>query len=144
MSSSNATTATETEERPALLDRQSYLELDARGRAHSLLDVGTGRELCGPFDRVESPWLEPQGLVPQADDGVVVVKGTLAGEPCVVIGIEQKLLGSRTGYSAPNSTRRSVFLQNQHLNWAGSGGSGMNCGFSSSSVWRYAGSSLRA
>lgn len=46
MSSSNATTATETEERPALLDRQSYLELDARGRAHSLLDVGTGRESC--------------------------------------------------------------------------------------------------
>jgi malonate decarboxylase beta subunit len=97
MSSSNATTATETEERPALLDRQSYLELDARGRAHSLLDVGTGRELCGPFDRVESPWLQPQGLVPQADDGVVVVKGTLAGEPCVVIGIEQKFQGGAIG-----------------------------------------------
>jgi malonate decarboxylase beta subunit len=69
----------------ALLDRHSFLELDARARARALLDEGSGRELCGPFDRLESPWLEPQGLVPQADDGLVVVKGTLAGEPCVVI-----------------------------------------------------------
>ena len=33
-----------------------------------------------------------------------------------------KVLGSRTGSSAPNSTRRSVLRQNQHLNQAGSGG----------------------
>ncbi len=84
-------------ERHALLDRHSFLELDARGRSHSLLDEGSGAELCGPFDRVESPWLEPQGLVPQADDGVVVVKGTLAGEPCVVIGIEQRFQGGAIG-----------------------------------------------
>ena len=46
-----------------------------------------------------------------------------------------KVLGSRTGYSAPKSTRRLVLLQNQHLNQAGSGGgSAMISGFSSSSV----------
>jgi hypothetical protein len=35
-----------------------------------------------------------------------------------------KLLGSLTGYSAPKSvcTCWWDFLQNQHLNWAGSGG----------------------
>lgn len=81
----------------ALLDRHSFLELDARARAHALLDEGTGRELCDPFDRLESPWLEPQGLVPQADDGLVVVKGMLAGEPCVVVGIEPAFQGGSIG-----------------------------------------------
>ncbi len=86
-----------TDGRHALLDRHSFLELDARARAHALLDEATGRELCGPFDRLESPWLEPQGLVPQADDGLVVVKGTLDGGPCVMIGIEPAFQGGSIG-----------------------------------------------
>jgi malonate decarboxylase beta subunit len=81
----------------AFLGRQSFLELDARRRARAILDEGTGRELCGPFDRLESPWLVPQGLVPQADDGLVVVKGLLAGEPCVVIAIEGAFQGGGIG-----------------------------------------------
>lgn len=97
MSSPDDSTSVEMDERPALLDRHSFLELDARGRAHALLDEGTGRELCGPFDRLESPWLEPQGLVPQADDGLVVVKGILSGEPCVVIAIEPAFQGGSIG-----------------------------------------------
>ena len=87
-------------ERPelqALRHRRSFGELDARARAFSLLDDGTGREYCDPFDRFESPWLEPQGLVPQADDGVVVVKGLLAGEPCVMIGVEGAFQGGSIG-----------------------------------------------
>jgi malonate decarboxylase beta subunit len=80
-----------------LLGRQSFLELDARARCHAILDKDTGRELCGPFDRVESPWLEPQGLVPQADDGVVVVKGALDGEPCVALGVEGAFQGGGIG-----------------------------------------------
>ena len=87
-------------ERPelqALWHRRSFLELDARARAFCVLDEGTGSEYCGPFDRIESPWLEPQGLVPQADDGVVVVKGLLAGEPCVVIGVEGAFQGGSIG-----------------------------------------------
>ena len=97
MSNPDGSTSVELDERPKLLDRHSFLELDARGRAHALLDEGTGRELCGPFDRLESPWLEPQGLVPQADDGLVVVKGILSGEPCVVIAIEQAFQGGSIG-----------------------------------------------
>jgi hypothetical protein len=56
-----------------------------------------------------------------------------------------KLWGSLTGYSAPKSvcTCWWDFLQNQHLNWSGSGGgSAMIAGFSSS-VWRKASSSPR-
>lgn len=81
----------------SLLDRTSFIELDARERAAALLDEGTARELCGPFDRIESPWLEPQGVVPQSDDGVVVVKGGLDGRPAVVVAIEQAFQGGGIG-----------------------------------------------
>ncbi len=37
--------------------RHSFIELPARERAAALLDPGTFRELLGPFDRLESPWL---------------------------------------------------------------------------------------
>ncbi|GAA1639076.1 hypothetical protein GCM10009733_040330 [Nonomuraea maheshkhaliensis] len=80
----------------SLLGRTSFIELDARERAKALLDEGA-RELCGPFDRIESPWLEPQGVVPQSDDGVVVVKGELDGRRAVVIGIEQAFQGGGIG-----------------------------------------------
>ncbi|MGP4105262.1 biotin-independent malonate decarboxylase subunit beta [Nonomuraea sp. KM90] len=82
---------------PAMLGRTSFIELGARERARALLDDGTARELCGPFDRIESPWLEPQGVVPQSDDGVVVVKGRLDGRPAVVIAIEQAFQGGGIG-----------------------------------------------
>src|ERR1700723_2007935 len=73
---------------PAFVNRHSFIELDARARAQSLLDPGTWRELVGPFDRMESPWLALQGIAPQSDDGCVVLKGAIAGEPSVVIALE--------------------------------------------------------
>jgi malonate decarboxylase beta subunit len=60
---------------PSFVNRRSFIELDGRARAQSLLDEGTGKELVGPFDRIESPWLPMQGVVPQADDGCIVIKG---------------------------------------------------------------------
>jgi malonate decarboxylase beta subunit len=45
------------------------------------MDPGSWRELVGPFDRIESPWLPMQGIAPQSDDGCVVLKGTIAGAP---------------------------------------------------------------
>ncbi|WP_371658166.1 biotin-independent malonate decarboxylase subunit beta [Streptomyces sp. NBC_00280] len=81
----------------AVLTRRSFIEYDARPRAQALLDHGSARELCGPFDHLESPWLEPQGTVPQADDGVVVLRGTLDGRPVVVASIEQRFLGGGIG-----------------------------------------------
>ena len=73
---------------PEFVKRQSFIELDARARAQSLMDSGSWRELVGPFDRIESPWLPKQGIAPQFDDGCVVLKGTIADKPAVVIALE--------------------------------------------------------
>lgn len=80
-----------------MLQRRSFIELDALGRATALLDPGTTRILAGPFDRLESPWLEPQGITPQADDGTVIARGTVCGQPVVVAAIEQGFQGGGTG-----------------------------------------------
>jgi biotin-independent malonate decarboxylase beta subunit/biotin-independent malonate decarboxylase gamma subunit len=80
-----------------LLARRSFIELDALGRATALLDPGSVRVLAGPFDRLESPWLEPQGITPQADDGTVIARGTVDGRPVVVAAIEQGFQGGGTG-----------------------------------------------
>jgi malonate decarboxylase beta subunit len=81
----------------ALSQRRSYIELNARARAIQLLDPGTFHELLGPFDRVESPWLPLQGIVPQSDDGCVVAKGAIDGKPAVVIAMEGKFQGGSIG-----------------------------------------------
>jgi malonate decarboxylase beta subunit len=73
---------------PEFVKRQSFIELDARARAQALMDTGSWRELVGPFDRIESPWLPKQGIAPQFDDGCVVLKGTIANNPAVVIALE--------------------------------------------------------
>jgi malonate decarboxylase beta subunit len=72
----------------AFVNRQSFIELNARERAQCLMDTDSWRELVGPFDRIESPWLPAQGIAPQSDDGCVVLKGTVAGEAVVVIALE--------------------------------------------------------
>lgn len=75
----------------------SFIELRARERARLLLDEGSYRELLDPFDGIMSPWLPLQGIVPQADDGMVVAKGTLDGKPTVVIAIEGTFQGGSMG-----------------------------------------------
>ncbi|OZI18888.1 biotin-independent malonate decarboxylase subunit beta [Bordetella genomosp. 9] len=80
-----------------LLDRRSFVELTARERAHALMDAHTARELIDPFERMLSPWLEPQGVVPQSDDGVVILKGRIAGNDVVVAAIEGAFQGGSLG-----------------------------------------------
>jgi malonate decarboxylase beta subunit len=80
-----------------LLRRDSFIERGARSRATVLLDEGSMRELAGPFERLHSPWLARQHLVTQADDGVVVAKGTLDGRPTVVLAIEGAFQGGSMG-----------------------------------------------
>jgi malonate decarboxylase beta subunit len=82
---------------PALVLHDSFIELPARERARALLDAGTFRELLGPFDRIESPWLPLQGIVCQADDGCVIARGTIDGEPAVVAAIESAFQGGSIG-----------------------------------------------
>ncbi len=85
--------------RPATtaLLRESFIELSARERAAALLDKGSFRELLGPFDRIESPWLPLQGIVCQADDGAVIARGTIDGEQAVVCAIESAFQGGSIG-----------------------------------------------
>ncbi|WP_226570391.1 biotin-independent malonate decarboxylase subunit beta [Mangrovibacter yixingensis] len=76
---------------------KSFIELRARDRAKALLDDGSYRELLGPFDGLISPWLGPQGIVPQSDDGMVIAKGTIQGKPSVVIAVEGAFQGGSMG-----------------------------------------------
>ncbi|MCR4459168.1 MULTISPECIES: biotin-independent malonate decarboxylase subunit beta [Enterobacteriaceae] len=78
-------------------DDRSFIELKARQRAQALLDEGSFRELLDPFEGIISPWLGPQGIVPQADDGMVVAKGTINGQPAVVVAIEGTFQGGSMG-----------------------------------------------
>ena len=77
--------------------KNSFVELGARARAKAVLDDGTFMELLGPFDRMESPHLEPQDIVPQSDDGMVIAKGLICGEPAVVISMEGAFQGGGIG-----------------------------------------------
>ncbi|MEJ7565965.1 biotin-independent malonate decarboxylase subunit beta [Acinetobacter baumannii] len=81
----------------SLLNKQDFIELSARERAKALLDEGTFRELLDPFARVMSPWLVQQNIVPQADDGVVIAKGTVQEQPVVLISIEGLFQGGSLG-----------------------------------------------
>ncbi|MTH47760.1 biotin-independent malonate decarboxylase subunit beta [Intestinirhabdus alba] len=78
-------------------DDRSFIELKARQRAQALLDEGSYRELLDPFEGIVSPWLGPQGIVVQADDGMVVAKGTINGQPAVVVAIEGAFQGGSMG-----------------------------------------------
>jgi acetyl-CoA carboxylase beta subunit len=61
------------------LARKSFIKLYARERAQALLDEGTYRELLGPFERLKSPWLLIQDVVPQSDDGSIVAREARLG-----------------------------------------------------------------
>lgn len=77
--------------------KASFVECSGRERVHGILDDGTYKELLGPWDHLESPHLEPQGIVPQSDDGVIIAKGTINEQPAVVISIEGKFQGGGIG-----------------------------------------------
>ncbi|WP_295486926.1 biotin-independent malonate decarboxylase subunit beta [uncultured Pseudomonas sp.] len=84
-------------DREHLLRSRSFVELGARQRAGAVLDPGSLRELLGPFERLMSPWLPLQGIVPQADDGVVIAKGLLNQRSAVVAAIEGGFQGGSMG-----------------------------------------------
>jgi len=80
-----------------ILQRKSFIELSARERATAVLDAGSFREILGPFDRLKSPWLPMQGIVAEADDGVVIARGTIDGVSAVVAAIESAFQGGSMG-----------------------------------------------
>ena len=80
-----------------LLQRESFVEKSARQRVQYLLDAGSLRELLDPFERLSSPWLPLQDIVTQADDGVVIARGTIDGVVVVVAAIEPAFQGGSMG-----------------------------------------------
>ncbi len=82
---------------PDFVMRRSFIELNGRARAQSLFDEGTWKELVGPFDRIESPWLPMQGIAPQSDDGCIVIKGKIGGSAAVAIAFEGAFQGGSVG-----------------------------------------------
>ena len=80
---------------PRLTD--SFAERSARERARALLDPAGARELIGPFERLVSPYLAAQDVVPQSDDGVVVMRGTIGGERGCVVATDGRFLGGSIG-----------------------------------------------
>src|SRR5260370_27516520 len=79
------------------LARKSFVELNGRERAQALLDEGTYRELLGPFERLKSPWLLIQGVVPESDDGSIVARGKIGGKDSVILAIEGQFQGGGIG-----------------------------------------------
>jgi malonate decarboxylase beta subunit len=79
------------------LARKSFIELNARERAQALLDEGSYRELLGPFERLKSPWLLMQGVVPESDDGSIVARGKIDGRDSVILAIEGQFQGGGIG-----------------------------------------------
>ncbi|MFN2459753.1 MAG: biotin-independent malonate decarboxylase subunit beta [Candidatus Velthaea sp.] len=75
----------------------SFAEATPRERLRVLLDAGTFRELLDPFERIRSPHLWPQGVVPQNDDGVVVGRGRLAGADIAAVAVDGRFLGGSIG-----------------------------------------------
>jgi len=80
-----------------LLERESFVEKGARERVRRLLDANSMRELLDPFERLRSPWLAMQDIVTQADDGVVIARGTIDGVSVVIAAIEPAFQGGSMG-----------------------------------------------
>ncbi|RRJ65761.1 biotin-independent malonate decarboxylase subunit beta [Paenibacillus oralis] len=75
----------------------SFVELNGRDRAKALLDEGTFRELLGPLDKLQSPHLEPQGIVPQSDDGIILAVGEIRKRKVLIISMEGAFQGGGIG-----------------------------------------------
>ncbi|WP_226000223.1 biotin-independent malonate decarboxylase subunit beta [Paenibacillus sp. BJ-4] len=77
--------------------QNSFVELNGRERAKALLDEGTFREMLGPLDKIQSPHLEPQGIVPQSDDGIILALGEIRKQKVLIISMEGAFQGGGIG-----------------------------------------------
>ncbi|GJM67905.1 hypothetical protein HMSSN036_01210 [Paenibacillus macerans] len=77
--------------------QNSFVELNGRDRARALLDEGTFRELLGPLDKLQSPHLEPQGIVSQSDDGIILAVGEIRQRKVLIISMEGAFQGGGIG-----------------------------------------------
>lgn len=79
------------------LQKQSFLESNARQRAIALVDEGSFTELAGPEEKLMSPHLPALGEAVSFDDGVVTGVGLLGNHPVFVISQEGRFIGGAVG-----------------------------------------------
>jgi len=77
--------------------RHSYYEATARQRLTALLDAGSFHEFLPPEARVTSPHLPRLDLPVAFDDGVMVGRGRLDGQPVLAAAQEGGFLGGAVG-----------------------------------------------
>jgi malonate decarboxylase beta subunit len=75
----------------------SYMESNARERLSRLLDQDTLHEFLPPAERVVSPHLEQLDTPVAFDDGVVVARGLLHGQPVLAAAQEGGFIGGAVG-----------------------------------------------
>jgi malonate decarboxylase beta subunit len=75
----------------------SYLECSARERLAYLLDAGSFQEWLGPAQRLTSPHLAQLGVPSAFDDGVVIGRGAIGGQPVMVAAQEGAFMGGGVG-----------------------------------------------
>lgn len=75
----------------------SWSEASARARVAGLLDPGSFIEFVPPAARMTSPHLAAMGLPVAFDDGVVVGRGRLGGQPVLVAAQEGGFMGGAVG-----------------------------------------------
>ena len=71
----------------------SWFQATARQRVAGLLDPNSFTEFLGPSERVQSPHLHLFDLPSAFDDGVVIGRGTLDGNPVLVAAQEGQFMG---------------------------------------------------
>jgi malonate decarboxylase beta subunit len=77
--------------------KHSYYEASARRRLAGVLDTHTFRELLPPAERAISPHLRMLDLPAAFDDGIVVGKGALSGNPVLAAAQEGGFMGGAVG-----------------------------------------------
>ncbi|KVE36148.1 biotin-independent malonate decarboxylase subunit beta [Burkholderia sp. BDU5] len=75
----------------------SWFEASARQRLAGLVDAGSFEEFIGPQDRLTSPHLPIFDLPQQFDDGMIVGRAALDGEPVLVAAQEGRFMGGAFG-----------------------------------------------
>jgi len=75
----------------------SYYEASARERVRGLLDPGSFHEFVPPAERAVSPHLVELDTPAAFDDGIIVGRGMLDGEPVLVAAQEGGFMGGAVG-----------------------------------------------
>jgi malonate decarboxylase beta subunit len=75
----------------------SWYEASARQRVRSLVDAGSFKEFIGPEKREVSPHLRLFELPEQFDDGMIVGRGRLDGDPVFIAAQEGRFMGGAFG-----------------------------------------------